>query len=185
MSRALAAMITALSTTNVRAEYLLDIDYSGGALHLWTGVRDITISGTSYDAAGTFQGVSGIEETSELRAVGTQVTVSGIPAANITLALTENYRNRDLTFKLACINSSDNSVVADPVTLFKGKIDQETIMERGETATIAIAAESKLIDLGRTRRLLFTHEDQQLYSAGDKGCEYVSGLANEPFTWGA
>ena len=184
MARLTADMITALSATVVTTEFLLELDYVTEPVRIWTGVRDLVWSGSTWNAAGTFQGIGEVEETSELRAVGTSISISGIPAAYITTALSENYRNRDITLRLACLYSSDNSVVADPAIIFKGKIDQQTIMEQGETAVITLNAESNLIDLGRTRRLLFTHEDQQLYAAGDKGCEYVASLANETMTWG-
>ena len=184
MARFTGDMITALTTTNVRAEYILDVDFDSEPFQIWTGVQDVIIGTSTYSAAGTFQGISSLEETSELRAVGAQVSISGIPAAYITLALTESFRNRYMTLKLACVHSSDNSIVSDPITLFKGKMDVPTIMEQEDTAIMSISAESKLIDLTRVKRLLFTHEDQQLVSSGDDALEYVSELANIEMTWG-
>ena len=49
---------------------------------------------------------------------------------------------------------------------------------------MSISAESKLIDITRVKRLLFTHEDQQLINSGDDALEYVSELANIEMTWG-
>lgn len=184
MSRITAGMATALSTGVIHLDYLIKLDYSSGADFLWTGARDLVWDGDTYQAGHTFEGFSGIEETTELDAKGIQLNISGIPSASLSIALTENYRNRDAKIYLACMDTTDWSVIADPVCIFSGKIDTQSIIEQGDTATISIAVESKLVDFERPRRRMWTHEDQQLVSTLDLGLQYVAELGNQQITWG-
>jgi hypothetical protein len=59
-----------------------------------------------------------------------------------------------------------------------------TIDEGPETATIAVGAESRLIDLQRPRVRRYTHESQKSRFPNDKGFEFVNDLQDKKFAWG-
>ena len=60
-----------------------------------------------------------------------------------------------------------------------------TISDGGDTATIKLTAESRLIDLDRSRERRFTSEDQKIEFPDDKGLEYVDDLQDKEIVWGS
>ena len=63
-------------------------------------------------------------------------------------------------------------------------MDVMTIEDAGATATINVSAESRLIDLDRSRTRRFTSEDQKIDYPNDKGLEMVASLQDKQITWG-
>ena len=75
--------------------------------------------------------------------------------------------------------------MADPYAIFQGQMDLMTISDGGDTATIKLTAESRLIDLDRSRERRFTSEDQKIEFPDDKGLEYVDDLQDKEIVWGS
>ena len=184
MNRGLTtAMQTATSTRVVRPVFLVDLNFQSGDLKICSGNQSVIWNGT-WQASGSLMNISKTPETTDLQAAGTSVILSGIPTSNLSLILGETYRNREATIYLACIASSDFSIVADPVILYEGKMDQMPIQEGAETSTIQINIENKLISLENAKNLKWTDQAQKSIDPTDKGCEYVAGLQNTPIIFG-
>ena len=64
-------------------------------------------------------------------------------------------------------------------------MDAIEIDEGPETSTLRVSAESRLVDLQRSRERRFTHEDQQIDFSGDLGLEYMARAQSTPYQWGA
>ncbi|MFZ8993149.1 MAG: hypothetical protein ACO20L_10805, partial [Candidatus Puniceispirillaceae bacterium] len=64
------------------------------------------------------------------------------------------------------------------------RMDVMTIAEEGETCTITLTAESRLIDLERPRLRRWTSEDQKSLDATDKGFEFINSLQEATIKWG-
>ena len=77
-----------------------------------------------------------------------------------------------------------NELIADPVSLFAGRMDQMVIDEQGDTSTIGLAVESNLIDLNKNRERRYTDQDQKSDYPSDLFFEYVAGLQHKRLTWG-
>lgn len=84
---------------------------------------------------------------------------------------------------LGVLNDS-GAVVSDPYLLFSGRMDLMNIDDGGETCIISISAESRLIDLDRTRERRYTSEDQKIDFPNDKGLEFVADLQDKEIVWG-
>jgi hypothetical protein len=63
-------------------------------------------------------------------------------------------------------------------------MDVMTIEDAGATANINVTAESRLIDLDRSRARRFTSEDQKIDYPDDKGLEMVASLQDTVIIWG-
>jgi len=68
--------------------------------------------------------------------------------------------------------------------LFKGRMDTLTVND-GDTFSVIISAENKLIDLTRPKNLFYTPETQNFLHAGDKGLEFVPRIQEQTVNWGA
>ena len=78
---------------------------------------------------------------------------------------------------------SAGAVIADPFLAFEGRLDVPDIIDDGETCTVTVSYESRLIDLERPRERRITHEDQQIDYPGDRFREYVAGLQDQVIVW--
>lgn len=183
MSRGLtSAMTTALSGRKVRPAMLVELEFDSGTDHLWTGYGDLPWDSKTWTGGGDVMSVRPFSESTDIRANGASVVLSGIPSARISIALSEDYQGRTATLYLAVIDDS-GAVIADPIQ-FSGRMDQMNIEEDGQTATIALSIESQLVDLNKSREFRYTDQDQRIDYPNDKGFEYVAGLQDKAVTWG-
>jgi hypothetical protein len=63
-------------------------------------------------------------------------------------------------------------------------MDQMNIEEGGDTSTIQMAVENKLIDLERARVARFTSGYQKSIYPNDKGLDFVEDLQDKKIPWG-
>ena len=63
-------------------------------------------------------------------------------------------------------------------------MDLMNIDDGGQTCTISVSAESRLIDLDRTRERRYTSEDQKIDFPNDKGLEFIADLQDKEIIWG-
>lgn len=184
MARDLTSSVVAEVQSQLVHPFLLfEGDFVGGYVRCWTGVGNLTWGGYTWTGVGTLAGVSAIEETTEVAAKQVTVSLSGIPSANVSLALGASRQGKLGRVYLGFLDSSGN-VVADPYLAFTGRLDVPVIEDMGEAATITITYESRLVALQRAPQRRYTHEDQQLDYAGDMGLEYVSKIQDAQITWG-
>ena len=63
-------------------------------------------------------------------------------------------------------------------------MDVLTIDEGGETSTINLSVENKLIQLGRSKTRRYNSADQRADHPADEGFDYVASIAEKDITWG-
>jgi len=184
MSRGITnAVNTILESDNLSPFLAVDLAFDGGHFVCWTGYGSITFNGTTFFGGGDFLNVSQISETAEIQANGINVTLSGIPSDLISSALNETYQGRPAKLYLGVLDVN-GAVVADPYLMFSGRMDTMSIKDSGDTANISLTAESRLIDLERSRERRYTSEDQKIDYPNDKGLEFIADLQNQEIVWG-
>ncbi len=134
---------------------------------------------------------------------GASISLSGIPSNLLSLALSEPYQGRIAkiyfgTFQQGSIlqETSDYILLQDGSRinleststgfneLFSGYMDQMNIEESGDTATIEMMVENKLIDLERARVAGFTSGYQKSVYPGDLGMDFIEDLQDKRIPWG-
>jgi hypothetical protein len=90
----------------------------------------------------------------------------------------------ELEFSDGTLFDSSASVIADVYTLFKGKMDVLNITESGDTSTISLKIESRLISFEHPLNRLYTLEDQQVDFSSDVGFEFINDLQDKEIIWG-
>jgi len=184
MSRSLGTDFTnSLSAASLQPFFAVHLAFDGGDIRAWTGFGIISFGGEDYDGGGNILSISDIDEASEIRATGINVSLSGLPSSLVSAALTEDYQNRPMTLYFGTLDSA-GAINDDPYVVFKGQMDQMSIQESGETATIVISCESRLIDLEIARTRRYTSEDQKIDYPNDKGLEFIADLQDKQIVWG-
>ncbi len=178
-----AAMVTEVSADSLSPIFFVKFEFDSGDIRFWSGLGDKTFNSEIYTGSGDLLTIAPPEETQKLKATNANFTLSGIPSSIISLALSEDYQGRFVSFWFAMLDSS-GAIVADPFLQFKGRMDVMAIQDEGDTATITVSAESVLVDLERPRERRYTDEDHKLDNPGDPFFEFVPGLAEKEITLG-
>jgi len=177
-----AAQLSMIQAAAKRPVLFFEGEFTGGTLRLWSGVGTISWNGQSWTGAGSLLGFGQIQETTEIRASGTTISLNGISSSLISIALAQCRQGLSGRVWLGGLDAS-NAVIADPYMAFEGRLDVPEISDEGETCTISISYESRLIALERPRDRRVTHEDQQIDYPGDLFREYMVSLQDKVLNW--
>lgn len=185
MSRDIGTTISALvQTGHLEPVIFTELAWPSGTVRMWTGVGPFDWGGNTYTGAGNLAGVSPIEESSDGRANGITLSLSGIPT-DLVSAMFEHMQGRSAKVWLGFLNSSGALIQNPPYQIFRGKMDVPGIEYTGKTATISISIENQMIILQQASARRWTHEDQQERHPGDLGFEYVAAINQDrPINWG-
>ena len=205
MSRDLSVnTIENISENVVYPFFATELRFDGNIVRMWTGQGTLVLAdGTEWVGLGQLLNISSIEETSEMSVKGASISLSGIPSELLSLALSEPYQGRIAkiyfgTFQQGSIlqETSDYILLQDGSRinleststgfneLFSGYMDQMNIEEAGDTATIEMMVENKLIDLERARVARFTSGYQKSVYPGDLGLDFMEDLQDKKISWG-
>ena len=189
MSRALSAEMLAVATADiVRPIYLVKAEFDSTPpedrnLYLWSGFGDLTFNGKNYLGVGNLLSISAVDESTDLTATGASIVLSGIQSPLLAIARDEDYQGRPITIYLGALDDTGD-LIASPTVLFSGFMDVMTIAETGETSTISVTAENKLIAFDRSYVRRYTAEDQKIDYPNDMGFEFVAKIADQEIIWG-
>lgn len=162
---------------------VFDSSESPNELNLWSGVGDLTYDSETYTGVGDLLNISSVTETADMQASGINVVLTGVKSSLVVIAKDHEYQGRPLTVMLGAFDAS-GSLIANPTTVFAGFMDTMTIAESGETSTISIAVENKLIAFERSKVRRYTAEDQKIDHPTDKGFEFVTSIVQKEIIWG-
>ncbi len=186
MARTLTgSMITEITASSLIPILLAKFEFDSGTTRVWSGVGDFTFNSEIYIGVGDLGSISEITETQVIRASGMTFSLSGIPSALISIALTEEYQGRSCSLWLGMLDKTTRALISTPFKILTARMDVMTIDEEGETATISIAAENILIDLERPNERRYTPEDQKEEFPGDKGFDFVPSIQDAEIFWGS
>lgn len=179
MSR--SSVPSGFSDTTLTAFMAVDLEFDSGTVRLWNGYDDLSFNSETYTGGGNLLAISPIEENPEISAKGITMSLTGISSTILSYALTENYQYRTCAVYVGTIDSG----TASGYKVFSGRMDVMTITEDGDSCSIQLTAENKLIDLERPRVRRWTSEDQKSIHSGDLGFDFVNSLQEAEIVWRA
>ena len=183
MSRNLSAgVISELNATEVQPFFLFEGAFIGGMVRTWSGIGDLIWNNQTWVGTGSLMQISPIDEDADTVANGAVITLSGVPVELVSLALASVRQGSNGKVYLGFFSAG--AVVADPILVFEGKLDVSIIEEMGDSATVSISYESRLIDLQKPRENRYTDKDQQSRFPGDLGLAFVPSLQEKTINWG-
>ena len=185
MSRTIpSSLLSVLGNAEIEPFYAVEMQFDSGTMRIWTGYGNKTIGGNTYTGTGNLLQIEGLEETSDLSAQGTTLTLNGLDITIITYALTEDYQGR-----LAKIFWGVNGV-SDVIEVFSGYMDTMTIQDEGQSSTIQLTLESRLITLERPSNRRYTAKShagvraQKGLTGDDSFFDWVVQLQDKRVPWG-
>lgn len=183
MSRTVTSAVdAAFAGDNVPLLVFVQFDFDSGTSRITNNAYDVTWDGHTWRGLGELGSIDPVQEGADLQAYSLAMQLSGVPVANIAVALEEQYQGRACTIWAAPLSAS-YAVLADPVIVFKGLIDDMPV-KLGKTATVQVNVQSRLADWDRPRVRRYNDADQQAAYPGDRGLEFVEQMVEKQFVWG-
>lgn len=198
-------MVTEFSGRSVSPVLMAEMFFDSQTVGMFTGLGTLTWGDKTFLGGGNFIGVSPIEETQGTEAKGIVVSLNGIPANLISLALAERSRGRPFRMYLGSVVTTryvatevdpgrvmtedggyvllENNLVDSPFPIFAGLMDQMEITDNGETADIRLSVENALIIGQRSKIARYTSEDQKKLYPNDKGLDLINRLQDKEIVW--
>jgi hypothetical protein len=178
MTRTLpTGLSSVLSDDVVDVYYAVELLFDSSTIRLWTGYGDKTIGGETYTGTGNILSISGLEEVADLSAKSITLNLSAISSSIVSLALSEPYQNRECVVYLGVNN-------LDPLEVFSGYMNTMQITDEGETSSVQLTVDSKLVRLERASNWRYTNENHQSRYSGDTFFSYVTDLQDKQIVWG-
>lgn len=179
---ATAAFVTAIESPYVKPAIFVQIGMISGPVYVWSGVGTQFFNGNGYIGVGQFGMVSSIEEGSDVQARGIVLTLSGIDPTLLGDTLTDYRQGLPAQVWIGVFDAT-NTIQA--ISAFSGQTDQPTITVSGETATLNIACENRLVEMNTQASFRrYTNEDQQIDYPGDLGFSAVNQIQQQTLYWG-
>lgn len=184
-----AGMLTAIGAGTVRPVLFYEGEFPAVGspqrqfIRLHTGIGPISWNGYTWTGGGNMLSISPIEETADVQAVGFTVAITGIPASYVQFAVTSVQQGLSGKLWLGLLDANE-TLIADPYLLRRGKFDVSVIEADGGSCTITAQYEDRLIDLEKPRGRRYTSEDQQIDYPSDLGFEFVPSLQDLRIVWG-
>lgn len=183
MGRTLTPAVDAtLAEGQVRMLLFVEMDFSTGYLRVNNSAVTFPWAGYDWLGVGRLGAIDAIKEGAGLEAHGLTFRISGVPAENVAVAFGTQYQGRPCRVWMAPL-TADHGVLADPVLVFSGRLDTMDF-DLGDTATITVAAESRLAAWDRPNTRRYNAEDQHIDYPDDMGFEFVPGLVDKQIVWG-
>ncbi len=185
MTRGLSvAAQTAVAGETVIRSVAVALDFPSGVARWNSSPSDITIGGETFLGVGTLGTISATEEGIELRSYGMTVGITGVPRDAIALALGQAYQGRPGTIWEVVLDSSTWQPVADPLVIFRGRMDQMDIT-LGSTAEVTVKLENRLTDWERPKIRRYTDADQRKRDPNDGSFRFLPATTEKEIIWPA
>mgnify|MGYP001180117234 CR=1 FL=1 len=186
MTRALTTAIkNQLATNDIRPVHLITIGF-GTPVNITDCSFSLTssVSGSSvtYSASDFILGVSEFDEQVDITKGTLNLTLSGANTTFISVVLNENVINDDVTIFRGLLDNN-NALIADPIFLYKGKIDGFDINENNTASTVNLKIVSHWADFDKESGRRTNNTSQQRFFSSDVGFDFASEMVQD-IKWG-
>lgn len=182
-----SAALAALTSPYLMPAIFVQATFANETIYVWSGVGDLTWNGQTWQGIGSLGSVTVIEEGATVQARGITLQMGGIQTALLADVLQEMQLGAPVSVFLGLFDgaASPPVLIDSPINAWTGRMDQPTIEVGGETATLSINCESRLIDMDVAVDRRYTQDDQAIDYPGDLGFQFVNSIQAQTIYWGA
>jgi hypothetical protein len=162
----------------------VDLDFTSGHVRAWTGVGELTISGSTFYGLGNLGKITIPADRAGLDASKKSFQLSGIDPTILSEADIEACFGRSAIEYIGFLNPDTKALTDTPEINWEGRMDNVRRVD-GNDPTIEVNAEHRLILLDESDAWRYTHEHQQQFYAGDLGFDQVRAIQLKEIIWGS
>lgn len=175
-------LVTSFTGNQVALCILADLGFASGTAYAWSGIGTLAWNGNSYAGVGSLGAVGDIAEGVEVRANGTTVQLSGIPTSLMTDAQSEIQTNLPATIYVGAFDQANGSLI-DAYPMFKGTIDKSQFEVGGNTFSVTLNLELRMLNFQRASNRRYTSADQNRDYPDDPFFNFVELLHDQTLEW--
>jgi hypothetical protein len=183
MGRLSTAHKTAMGADVLHLGLFAEFSFESGTSRFWSGASTISWNSVNWNGGALIAGVQMSGEGEELQARRFTFTLNGVDRAYYSVAKNTQYRNRACKLWWNLMNSAGTAVTYSYL-VEEARMDTLTVKQSGNTITLVLTAESRLLDLFRPRRALMTPADHKKLFPFDDFYKFVQGLKSGKLPWG-
>jgi hypothetical protein len=177
-----APMLASLISSPIRPGFLAMLTFRTVTEYVWSGLGNLVYGGNTYRGVGSLGRIGSISEATEVRAIGTSVTLSAIDPALLAECLNDIQLGAPAKIYFALFDEALN-IIGSPYPLFVGTVDQPVIQIGIDQMAITLKLENKLANLQRANMRRYTAADQGLKHPTDTAFNWVEILNDLALKW--
>lgn len=176
------AMLSALSQPNVSLVYLAEFHYLSGVSRVHSQTGELRVHGEIFYGTGQLGHIAPIAARGDLSATRVKLTLGGLDAALIKIALDEKSVGRRARIYLGVL--TPQRTVAPVEIIFSGKIASQTLTT-GQQNHINITLSNRFEDWQRPRPERMNHAAHRARFPQDGFYQFIDQMADRPIYWGS
>lgn len=182
MSRnAPAQAVTNLAAPHTVSFPLIEMQFTSGTTYACGLAFDVPWNGNTYLGVQSISAIEPIVET-DTEVKGLAFSISGIPPAYVSRALSENVTKRPVIVRLATLERASGTLTVDP-NVWQGYMDLQTLIDSAGSNTLRITAEHRMIAWKQPKLLRFTDEDQRRRAPTDGFFKHIASVSQKRIIW--
>jgi len=186
MTRSLTTAIkNALATNDIRPVHLITIGFSTPVNITdcsFSLTSDVSGSSVTYNSSDFILGISEFSEQTDISKTSLKLTLSGADQTFIATVLNENVTNDDVIIYRGLLDSS-NSLIDDPIILYKGNIENFSVQESDTSSVVVLSIVSQWADFDKRNGRKTNNTSQQRFFSTDVGMDFSSETIRD-IKWG-
>ena len=186
MTRSLTTAIkNELATNDIKPVHLITIGF-GTPVNITDCSFPLTssISGSSvtYSSSDFILGISNHTEETDVTKSSVSINLSGADQTFISIVLNENIVNDNVDIFRGFLNDS-NALIADPILLYKGNIENYSIQESEKESNVSLSIVSHWADFEKKNGRKTNNSSRQKFFSTDVGMDFSSEIISD-IKWG-
>lgn len=184
--------IAALSASEVRVAFLVQMDFATRTIGVWNGFTSLTVNEVEFlPLCGAGQ-LDGLEFAAGNQSQAVTVGLSGVDANVLAMALAETPDVQQQLMRVYMqFFDADWQPIAAPATVFWGYMQPPKVTRtevnlgdsNGAVQSVSVSAENAFFNRSKPVGGRYTDRDQQTRSSGDKFFQFTANLVSRTFTY--
>ncbi len=162
---------------------LVMLTFKSATRYVWSGIGTLVYGANAYLGVGSLGSIGVISESTDVKADGTSLTLSGIDPTFLGESMTDIQLGAPAKIWFGLM--TNGALIGAPYLLFSGTVDQPSVQMGAETISISLKLENRLVDLQRPSMRRYTSADQRLYFPTDTAFGWVEILSDQSLIWGS
>lgn len=178
-----AAFDAEVDNDTISPRLLVKAVFASGTIYVWNGIGDISWDSQTWVGIGTLLSIDNVEEGVDLRPNSVTLSLTGVPAAYKSLALSDIRLSNVVDIWFALLDAN-GAVIVDPDKVFRGYMDEVEFVESPVTCDFRVSIINRLVEMEKVKERRYTEYDQKEIYSTDTGLRHIVNV-NRDTPWGS